>query len=126
MRLVSVFCFCMAIVLHGAVASAYDCSQGGEQVSTSSSVALLYGDRPSSSGQTIVVLRSETTRSVADSSACPGWVRIESWLDEGDGAVHKQSENVARIGAPVNTLEVAKSIQHVEVRGSGFFGPNPP
>jgi len=75
---------------------AYDCTKGGEHI-TLTSILRYWADN---TGQ-VVYLIGETKRSVEDADNCPGWVRVEGWI-EGDpnGAMVHQSTHIARLGYP--------------------------
>ena len=95
-------------------ASAYDCTSGGEQISITSAL-FLFGEAPDpNTSQNIVWFEGITSRSPEDAQQCPGWVRIEAWIDGvPGGAVVRQSETWATIGT-TNMLD----LMHVFVQGS--------
>lgn len=75
---------------------AYDCSIGGEEVTTS--VDLSFG--ADASGRA-VWLEASTSRSVSDTEHCPGWVRVEGWITgDPSGATSHQAPTVASLGYP--------------------------
>jgi hypothetical protein len=77
---------------------AYNCTSGGEQVSTWSTLTIVVFENPSSRA---VYLKGGTTRSEEDRQNCPGGVRVEGWI-EGDpnGAMVHQAPTIASLGYP--------------------------
>ena len=77
-----------------ASADEYDCSQGGEQVSTTGVMNLI----EDSTGRG-VWLEAWTARSLEDKQNCPGWVRVEGWISgDPSGAQTDQGHVVAALG----------------------------
>lgn len=82
------------VTMSPARALAYDCSIGGEQVATTH--IFLYGSDHTGAA---VDLRGKTTRSVEDRNQCPGWVRVEGWIDgDPNGAIHRKASHIRNWG----------------------------
>jgi hypothetical protein len=91
----------------------YDCTIGGTEVSTSS---VLYQLSEPPHPQVIVYLNAKTTRSATDQANCPGWMRIEGWIDGGDGVLVKQSTTqIVQIGGTSSqgSMELSKVAPYV-------------
>lgn len=106
---VGLSCFCLASEV-----AAYDCQDGGEGVVTFAQMNWL--GSWDEFGRSVVYLEAKTTRSVEDGDNCPGNVRVEAWIDGGDGAKVRQSKYIAHIGDPYDAAtEVSKLVYRTPI-----------
>lgn len=91
-----------------AQALAYDCTYGGEAVATYRELRWL--GSWDSYGRSFVELQGRTSRSVEDKERCGGWVRVEGWIDGGDGARAVQSSYWAEFGNPHSSESVSDKV----------------
>lgn len=94
-------------------ALAYDCSKGGEQLTIQHTLSLAFGDHPTPAGQNILQLQARTARAPIDYDNCGGAMRVEAWIDGGNGAMVKESSYIAVIGEIDNPGELSQVIQHI-------------
>jgi hypothetical protein len=65
------------VMMWTAGAFAYDCSKGGETIATT--IQFFYG--ASATPEAAIWLKGRTSRSLEDTQACPGLIRVEGWID---------------------------------------------